>query len=157
MITITLKYVGNHKVVIIKSENGIKINKLQIFVFRIWNWWSYLVLDKESFYKGIKYLGYFIKPNNYLKEDWWWLLKDIEKRISLWCNHWFSLGGKFILVKSMLENIPVYWLSMAKIPSLVLDRIRSKVFSFLWSRGKEKKKIHLVRWDYLARPKEYGG
>jgi hypothetical protein len=34
--------------------------------------------------KGMKYLGFFLKPNNYRVNDWLWLLKKIEKRIGNW-------------------------------------------------------------------------
>ena len=35
---------------------------------------------------GIKYLRYFLKLKINLKEDWWWLLKKVEKRISQCCK-----------------------------------------------------------------------
>jgi hypothetical protein len=80
--------------------------------------------------EGFKYLGFFLKPNSYLKSDWLWLLRKVEKRINSWCNRWLSLGGRFILVKSVLQNIPVFWLSLAKIPRYILDKIRQRVFTF---------------------------
>jgi hypothetical protein len=33
--------------------------------------------------EGIKYLGFNLKPNSYGKEDWWWLVSKIEKRVTL--------------------------------------------------------------------------
>ena len=41
---------------------------------------------------GFKYLGYYLKSNNYLKEDWRWLVRKVEKKINHWCNKWFSLA-----------------------------------------------------------------
>jgi len=46
---------------------------------------------------GIKYLGFNPKPNNYKKEDWYWLFSRIEKTISSWCNRWLSTGGILVL------------------------------------------------------------
>jgi hypothetical protein len=54
---------------------------------------------------GFKYLGFFLKPNCYLINDWRWLLKKVEKKISNWCHRWLTLGGRYILVKSVLESI----------------------------------------------------
>jgi hypothetical protein len=79
---------------------------------------------------GFKYLGFFLKPNCYLINDWRWLLIKVEKKISNWCHRWLTLGGKFILVKSVLESISVYWLSLAKIPKSILNMIRRRMFSF---------------------------
>ena len=31
---------------------------------------------------GFNYLGYYLKPNNYKKEDWWWFQRKVEKRTS---------------------------------------------------------------------------
>ena len=84
---------------------------------------------------GFKYLGYYLKPNNYLKEDCYWLVKKVEKIIGHWCNKWLILGGRYILVKSMLENILVYWISLAKLSKFILDKIRRKTFIF-YGQGK---------------------
>jgi len=40
------------------------------------------------------------------------------------------------LVKFVLENIPVYWLSVEKIPKITVNNIRKRMFSFLWSGKK---------------------
>lgn len=69
---------------------------------------SLFPFEVKSLDVGFKYLGIFLKPNSYLKEDWFWLDKNVEKRIGHWCNRWLTLGGRYILVKSILENIPVY-------------------------------------------------
>jgi hypothetical protein len=40
-----------------------------------------------------KSLGFFIKPNCYIREDWNWLEKKFEKRISNWSHRRITLGG----------------------------------------------------------------
>ena len=57
---------------------------------------------------GMKYLGFHLKPCRYLKKDWDWLITKVELRIKNWSFRWLSKGGKLILVKSVLEAIPVY-------------------------------------------------
>ena len=51
----------------------------------------------------------------------------------------------------------MYWLAMEKIPKSIFNKIRRRMFSFLWSGNKETKSFHLVRWDTLAKPKKCGG
>jgi hypothetical protein len=51
-----------------------------------------------------------------------WLEKKFEKRISNWSHRWLTLGGRFTLVKVVLESIHVYWLSLAKIPKGTLKK-----------------------------------
>jgi hypothetical protein len=59
--------------------------------------------------------------------------KKVEKRIANWSHRWLSLGGRYTLIKVVLESIPVYWLSVEKIPKGTLNNIRRRVFSFLWT------------------------
>jgi len=66
-----------------------------------------------SFDTGLKYLGYFIKPNKYCVSDWKWLLNKVDHRINTWCNRHLSLGGRLTLLTSVLSAIPVYWFSLA--------------------------------------------
>jgi hypothetical protein len=51
----------------------------------------------ECLDQGMKYLGFFLKPNSYRVNDWLWLLKKIEKRIGNWTYRWISLGGRLTL------------------------------------------------------------
>lgn len=62
-----------------------------------------------------------------------------------------------ILVKYVLKNIPLFLLSLSKIPKSILNKIRQKMFSFLWTRRKRKEGVHLVNWESLSRPKKFGG
>jgi len=65
------------------------------------------------FDEGFKYLGFHIKPNSYKKEDWAWLIPKLEKRLKSWSFHWLSRAGRLLLVKSVLEAIPIYWMFLA--------------------------------------------
>jgi len=73
---------------------------------------------------GFKYLGYLLNPRVAKADEWSWLVAKIEKQIGLWCNQWLSLGGRLILVKSVLESQSVFWMSMEVIPKSVLNRIQ---------------------------------
>jgi len=61
---------------------------------------------------GLKYLGFKLKPNDYQKQEWKWLLEKLEKRIHSWSHKWLSRAGWLVLLKSVLEAIPVYWMSL---------------------------------------------
>ena len=82
--------------------------------------------------EGFMYLGFFIKPLGYRTKDWDWLVVKFEKKISLWTHKLLSLGGRLILVQSVLTSIPVYWMGLAPVPASILHKLRSNTFSFLW-------------------------
>lgn len=59
-------------------------------------------------------------------------LAKVEKRIYEWCNGWLSRVGRLVLVKSVLESMPVYWASLAWNPNSILGRIKQASFGFRW-------------------------
>jgi hypothetical protein len=43
---------------------------------------------------GLKYLGFQLKPNDYRKTDWMWLIAKLEKRLKVWSHKWLSRAGR---------------------------------------------------------------
>lgn len=107
--------------------------------------------------EGFKYLGYHLKPNDYLIQDWKWLIRKFKRKISSWYNRYMSLGDRLILLNSVLSNLLVYWLTLAKVPVSILNSLGSLSFNFLWSGRDGKKGIHLTAWHHLSIPRKYGG
>eukprot|EP00253_Pinus_taeda_P031398 PITA_31398 len=104
-----------------------------------------------------KYLGFWLKPNDYRKEDWSWLIANIEARISHWSFKWLSKVGRLTLIKSVLLSIPVYWAALTWVPKGVLEKIRRICSRFLWAGTKENSTLPWVAWEKVARPKDWGG
>jgi hypothetical protein len=96
---------------------------------------------------GMKYLGFHLKPNNYKKVDWLWLIEKLEKRLNIWSHKWLSKVGRLVLVKFVLEAIPVYWMSLAWIPKGILERTRKLCSKFLWAGNHEKIVPPWVKWS----------
>ena len=53
---------------------------------------SILTFEVEILSKGIKCLGFFLKPNCYLKEDWTWLFKKVDHTIIIGVSGGSHLG-----------------------------------------------------------------
>lgn len=85
-----------------------------------------------NFDNGLKYLGFHLKPNNYKKIDWIWLLEKIKKRLKVWRRRWLPRVGRLVLIKSILEAIPVLWMSLSWIPKGILNFIQKCCCGFLW-------------------------
>jgi hypothetical protein len=146
------------------SATGLKINEHKTSFLQYGLQQNILIQLKAIFHynfldlsNGFRYLGYFMKIDRYKSEDWQWLIDKFDRRINHWCNRWLSLGGRFILIKVVLESQPVYWLALTNLPSQIIQKIRQLMFSFLWSGCNKKKKIHLCAWQFIARPKLHGG
>ena len=86
--------------------------------------------------EGLKYLGFCLKPNDYRKQDWNWLIEKLEKQLKQWSRKWLSRAWRLVLGKSVLEAIPVYWMSLDWIHKGILEAVRKFCLRFLWS-GKQ--------------------
>ena len=62
----------------------------------------------DSIDLAFKYLSYHINPLGYVINDWRWILKIFENKISHWSLRYLSLGGRLILIRSVLSGIPEY-------------------------------------------------
>jgi hypothetical protein len=83
--------------------------------------------------EGFRYLGFQLKLGAYTPADWQWLVNLFERKIAFWCNKWLSIGGRLILVKSVLESLAVFWMTLVKIPKKILNTLRRLASNFLWN------------------------
>ena len=89
--------------------------------------------------------------------DWNWMVQKVEKRIGNWSFCWISLGGRLALEKVVLQSLPVYWVSLANIPSTILHKNQELISNFVWRGARKNKGIHLTKWKNITRPKKIGG
>jgi hypothetical protein len=88
---------------------------------------------------------------------WKPVIDKISSRLSSSKGRHLSIGGRVCLVKSVLNNLPVYFLSMFSIPKKIATKIERQIRSFLWSREEEGRKICNVKWASVILPKSQGG
>lgn len=116
-----------------------------------------LPLEIRELKMGFFYLGYFLKPCDYRIVDWHWLIQKFECRLASWTFRKLSLGGRLILLNSVLLNLPVFWLTLANVPSTILHTLRKISFNLMWNACPEKYRFHLVAWERIPSPMEKGG
>ncbi|XP_073121147.1 uncharacterized protein [Henckelia pumila] len=86
-----------------------------------------------------------------------YLVEKVVKRIKGWCNKLFSLGGKEILIKSVLQAIPTYVMSCFRIPVSICEDIERECANFWWGMEDGRRKMHWKSWKKLCKPKCLGG
>lgn len=89
--------------------------------------------------------------------EWQWLIAKLEKRFQSWNHKWLSRAGKLVLIKSILEAIPDYWISIAWIKKGILEKARQLCFKFLWRGHKDHFVMPWIRWERIAIRKPLGG
>ena len=73
----------------------------------------------------MKYLGLPLGGNLLSKEFWNPVLEKVSKRLEGWKKGLLSRGGRLTLIQLVLSSIPVYFLSLFKLPMGIAKEIES--------------------------------
>ena len=90
-------------------------------------------------------------------KNWQPIIDRFRAKLCLWKAKTLSFGGRLTLIKSVLGNLPNYYLSLFKAPTGVMEKLETIRRRFLWGGGEDKRKIHWVAWDKVVAPKKKGG
>jgi hypothetical protein len=67
-----------------------------------------------------------------------------------------SLGGRLVLINSVLTYMVMYIASFFLLPKGVLHKLDYYRSIFFWQGDSEKKKYRQVKWSVICRPKDQG-
>ena len=79
-----------------------------------------------------------------------------RKRLALWKRQFISKGGRTTLIQSTLSSMPIYFMTLFRLPRIVKKRLERIQRDFLWGRGALEKKPHLVNWSTVCLAKKKG-
>ncbi|KAJ1690962.1 hypothetical protein LUZ63_015117 [Rhynchospora breviuscula] len=86
------------------------------------------------------------------------IIDKLQRKLAGWKSSLLSRAGRVVLASSVLSTVPVFFMSVFKLPGWVIkaiDRIRR---NFIWgSSNNDKRAIHLLSWDRVCLPKSFGG
>ncbi|KEH40277.1 hypothetical protein MTR_1g026690 [Medicago truncatula] len=103
------------------------------------------------------YLGLPVGANHGRAITWDHLVGHLNKRLNSWGNRYISLGGRIVLLNSVLNAIPIYYLSFMKMSVKVWRKIVRIQRDFLWGGVEGGRKIAWVKWSKVCLPKARGG
>jgi hypothetical protein len=92
-----------------------------------------------------KYLGLPIGANLRHASMWEPLLVSLRKRLGAWGNRYVSLGGRIVLLNSVLNAIHIFYLSFMKMPVQVWKSIQRIQREFLWGGRRRGKGIRWIK------------
>lgn len=105
----------------------------------------------------MKYLGLPISFKRLSKEELSISAGKVDKRLKTWKCYQLSHGGRSILINSSLSSIPMYSMGFYWLHEGTHKRLDSSRGRFFWEGVGNKKKYHMVKWEALAAPKDFGG
>ena len=130
--------------------SGLKINfhKSEVFCFG-------QAKDHEEFYSQLfgcasgkypfRYLGLPMHFRKLYNKDWKCIEERIEKRLSGWKGKVLTVGGRFILINSVLSSLPMFMMSFFELPKGVVEKIDCFRSRFYWQNDQHKRKYRLAK------------
>ncbi|RHN63454.1 putative reverse transcriptase zinc-binding domain-containing protein [Medicago truncatula] len=103
------------------------------------------------------YLGLPVGANSKKLSTWEPMLEQLRNRLNSWGFKYVSLGGRITLLNSVLNAIPIFYLSFMKIPTKVVKKVTRIQRDFLWGGVGGGRKICWVKWKTICQPKSKGG
>ena len=104
-----------------------------------------------------RYLGFPLRSNGRNTRDFNFVVERVQSKLSSWKAKLLSPAGRVVLIQSVTSSIPAYYMQNTMLPSKVCSDLDKLNRDFLWGSSRDSKKIHLVGWDKVCRPKCDGG
>uniref|UniRef100_A0A2N9IFC0 CCHC-type domain-containing protein n=1 Tax=Fagus sylvatica TaxID=28930 RepID=A0A2N9IFC0_FAGSY len=108
-----------------------------------------------------KYLGFPIKHSGSSGHDFDFIIDRMQTKLTGWKAKLLSMAGRVILTQAVTSAIPSYVMQGIMLPAKILnsiDRVNDRVNrNFIWGSSDLNKKLHLVSWRKITRPKSEGG
>ncbi|XP_073061666.1 uncharacterized protein [Primulina eburnea] len=99
-----------------------------------------------------RYLGVPLAARNLRSSDYSKLVESIAAKFNSWPRQSLSYAGKIELVRSVVQGIECFWLSILPIPNCIIDSIHSLCRKFVWPT-----KHPPIAWVTLCKSIDDGG
>ncbi|CAN1818839.1 LINE-1 reverse transcriptase homolog, partial [Linum perenne] len=103
------------------------------------------------------YLGVPTEWGRSKKETFSFLLDRMYNKAQSWKSQMLSHAGKEVLLKSIIQAIPSYIMSLFALSKGLIKKMNSILRQFFWSGSLTKRAIHWTNGDVLCTPKSDGG
>ncbi|GJU04920.1 RNA-directed DNA polymerase, eukaryota [Tanacetum coccineum] len=103
------------------------------------------------------YLGVKVGGNMSRISSWDEVISKVSLRLSKWKLKLLSIGGRLTLLKSVLTSIPLYHMSIFKVPKGVLNNLESILQNFFYGSDGSDRKLAWIGWNTVLASKKNGG
>jgi hypothetical protein len=104
-----------------------------------------------------KYLGLPVGANPRRMATWEPMVEKIRRKLNSWGKKHISFGRRLVLINSVLNSIPIFYLSILKMPVQVRKKVVGIQRDFLWGGVNGRKKLSWVKWKVVCKDKKKGG
>ncbi|GJS10936.1 RNA-directed DNA polymerase, eukaryota, reverse transcriptase zinc-binding domain protein [Tanacetum coccineum] len=103
------------------------------------------------------YLGTKVGATMSRVSDWKEVVEKVKSRLSKWKMKALSIGGRLTLLKSVLGSIPIFHMSIFRVPSSVLNMLESIRSHFFNGHELGSNKATWVKWSRVLTTIDHGG
>ncbi|GJX82377.1 RNA-directed DNA polymerase, eukaryota [Tanacetum coccineum] len=103
------------------------------------------------------YLGTKVGGSMTRVDAWKEVVDKVKSRLSKWKMKTLSIGGRLTLLKSVLGSIPIFHMSIFRVPTGVLKTLESIRSQFFNGNEVGSKKASWVKWNDVLMDKARGG
>ncbi|KAF3438786.1 hypothetical protein FNV43_RR21551 [Rhamnella rubrinervis] len=108
--------------------------------------------------QGSLYLGNALLCGHQRVCDFGKMKEWVQLRLDAWKNCLLSKAGKVVLIKSVIQAVPIYTMSTFKIPITVCKELDKITKRFWWeAKMKSRHYLALKAWKDVCKPKRNGG
>lgn len=85
------------------------------------------------------------------------LQEKIQAKLAGWKGKLLSAGAKIVLIKNVLQAMPLYLFPIIEPPKSVIKTLSKICSDFFWNNTDRSHRIHWVSWKRMCLPSEEGG
>lgn len=104
-----------------------------------------------------KYPGFPLKHKGAPMRQFNYIAERVMNKLAGWKAKFLTFAGRAVLVKSVMSTIPEHVMQGLALPVHLYDKLNKINRDFLWGSTAEKRRMHMMGWDKLVKPKEEGG
>ena len=115
-----------------EAASGLRINMKKSSIIPMGRVDNVESLAREAGYKVDVLPTTYLGANHKVESVWNVVEERFRIRLALWKQQYISKGGRLTLKRSILSNMPIYFMSLLRIPRKVKMRLEKIQREFLW-------------------------
>lgn len=104
-----------------------------------------------------RYLGHRLAHRGRNRHGYGEILQRVRDKLDGWKTRCLSRAGRLTLARSVLGGIGIFQMQIQQMPTCFHKEMDKYMRQCVWGSSPANKKIHLLNWDTLCKPKKHGG
>ena len=85
------------------------------------------------------------------------IVDKMRKKLQPWKGKHLSSGGRLVLTNSSLSSMPTFTMGIYLLQEGIHKQMDSVRSQFFWRGDYDKFKYHMMKWENVCLPKDFGG